>query len=310
MQAIAATNQAIEPRISVVIPLYNKAAYVLEAVRSALAQSPSAFEVLVIDDGSTDNGLRRLDSIQDERLRCIRKENGGVSSARNMGIELASGEYIAFLDADDLYLPGYFDQICKLILKFPSASIWATGYVCAWPDGRRQERVLLMAGEVGGIEYFYGKWTRTSFMCTDSIVVAKYRLEKLASLFPVGEALGEDQDLWFRLAEAGTVAYSATALVEYRMDVPSSATNSKLPTQPLPCYVRLAERLGSRAVPAGMRAGAKRLLSSHLINVARAASMAGQHTKAIALLADPRSRANIVYWFRSWVFVWFDRLIK
>ncbi len=298
------------PRISVVIPLYNKADYILEAVESVLAQDPPALEVLVIDDGSTDDGLSRLGCIHDQRLRCISKENGGVSAARNMGIELSKGEFIAFLDADDLYLPGYLSEISKLIHQYPSASLWATGYFCAWPDGKRQECVLLMPEKVGCIDDFYEKWVRKSFMCTDSIVVSRLSLGRLGRCFPVGETLGEDQDLWFRLAESGMVAYSAKALVQYRMDVPSSATNRKMPSDPLPCYIRLAERLNSGSVPEILRTGAKRLLSSHFINVARAASLAGQHSKAVELLANPRSRANFFYWLRSWVFIQVGRFFR
>lgn len=91
--------------ISVVIPLYNKEASIKQSLMSVLSQSCQDFEVVIVDDGSTDNSVAKVEEIQDSRIRLIRQENGGPSKARNTGVKNAKGEWILFLDADDELLP-------------------------------------------------------------------------------------------------------------------------------------------------------------------------------------------------------------
>ncbi|MGI6022871.1 MAG: glycosyltransferase family 2 protein, partial [Methanoculleus sp.] len=93
------------PEVSVVIPLYNKAPYIARALASVITQTCQGFEVIVIDDGSTDGGAEIVRRLDDTRIRVIRQENRGVSAARNRGIESARTDFIAFLDADDEWMP-------------------------------------------------------------------------------------------------------------------------------------------------------------------------------------------------------------
>jgi len=94
----------MNPLVSVVIPVYNSAEYIVETIKSALAQHYKPFEVIVVDDGSTDNTKDLLEPYL-HRISYLYKENGGPASARNTGVNNAKGEYIAFLDADDLWMP-------------------------------------------------------------------------------------------------------------------------------------------------------------------------------------------------------------
>ena len=91
--------------ISVVIPLYNKEASIKQSLMSVLSQSYQNFEVVIVDDGSTDNSVAKVEEIQDSRIRMIRQENGGPGKARNTGVKDANGEWVLFLDADDELLP-------------------------------------------------------------------------------------------------------------------------------------------------------------------------------------------------------------
>ena len=93
------------PKISVIIPLYNKEKIVERSVNSVLSQSFKNFELIIVDDGSTDNSFEIVNNIKDDRIRLMRQENGGPSKARNTGAKRACGEWIVFLDADDELLP-------------------------------------------------------------------------------------------------------------------------------------------------------------------------------------------------------------
>lgn len=291
----------VGPSISVVIPLYNKAAYITEAIQSVLSQTLPALEVVVVDDGSTDDGPDRVRALAHPRVRLVSQANGGVSAARNHGITLATGDLVAFLDADDLHHPDYLASVALLSQRYPQAGVYCTGYSRVDAAGRRTEvgHGGVAPGASALIADFYGDWSRSSFTCTISTTVRRELLLSLWPPFPPGERLGEDQDLWFRLAEAGAVAYCNQPLADYRVEVPNSATQAGQVLAPLPCYQRLAQRLASRQVPVRMRAGARRLLACHLINVARARAQAGQLRDAAALLRQPTSLGNLPYWLRS-----------
>jgi cellulose synthase/poly-beta-1,6-N-acetylglucosamine synthase-like glycosyltransferase len=298
------------PTISVVVPLYNKAGYVEEALRSVLAQQPGALEVLVIDDGSTDDGPDRVRALADPRVRLVSQPNGGVSAARNHGITLARGDLVAFLDADDCHQPGYLAAITALAIQFPQAGMLCTGYQRVDPQGRRQPCLhpRLAAGAMALITDFHGDWSRASFTFTSAITVRRNLLQRLAPVFPLGERLGEDQDLWLRLAEAGPVACCNRVLADYRVEVAGSATQRHAVSDVLPCYQRLAQRLRAGTVPAPLAPGARRLLASHLINLARGQARAGRLRSAATLLLRPEARGNPAYWLRSCVWLLGARL--
>lgn len=291
-------------RISVVMPLYNKAAYVVEAIDSVLRQTYPAFEIIVIDDGSTDGGPDRVKQISDTRIRLVSQSNAGVSVARNHGIDIASGDYIAFLDADDRYQPGFFAKIVELIEQFPEAGMHCTAYTCFWDDGHKEARRLRGAsdGESLRIPDFYAAWTQGAFTSTIAIVVASKLLKNSTLRFPPGEKLGEDQDLWFRTAECTAVAYANTPLADYRMGVQGSATQGNAVLDVLPCYRRLSERLERKQVPERLQPGARRLLASHLLNLVRANLSAGSLRNAAKILVDRRTFGNPLYLARTVLF--------
>lgn len=289
------------PRISVVMPLYNKAPYVNEAIRSALNQDIPVTEIIVIDDGSTDTGPAIVASIPDPRIRLITQPNAGVSVARNNGISAATGDYIAFLDADDRYQPGFLAGITKLIQNFPQAGMFCSAYTCFWADDTRRDRGLTKAAADTALYVpdFYAAWSKSAFTYTSAIVVSRKLFENATLRFPQGEKLGEDQDLWFRIAEKTPVAYLNTSLVDYRMDVQDSATQNQTVLEILPCYARLGERLANGSVPPRLRKGARRLLASHILNIVRANLQMGFFQKSINFLVDRRTLGNPFYFVRT-----------
>jgi glycosyltransferase involved in cell wall biosynthesis len=109
------------PVVSVVVPTYNRAAVVVEMLASVQAQTCADFEIVLVDDGSTDDTGERVRALGEPRLRYVRKDNGGVSSARNHGLRLAQGEIIAFVDSDDLWKPDTLERIVDFFGRHPEA---------------------------------------------------------------------------------------------------------------------------------------------------------------------------------------------
>ncbi len=132
--------------LSVVIPAYNYAAVLPRAIESVLAQAESAgsVELLVVDDGSTDDTAATLELLQTRypgRFRVLRKSNGGASSARNLGIREAAGDYLLFLDADDELAPGALQALKEHLSAHPDTRLVIGGHIAVWPDGKRREHV-------------------------------------------------------------------------------------------------------------------------------------------------------------------------
>lgn len=286
---------------SVIIPLYNKAGFITEAIASVQAQTCPAAHIIVVDDGSTDDGANQVAAMHDPRIRLIRQPNAGVSVARNRGIELATGDLVLFLDADDRYLPQFLETIVHLAQRFPEAALVATAYRRFWHDGTIRHNTLPpdLQAKDGLVADFYSAWCQSAFLYTASLAIRRHILADPALRFPPGEKLGEDQDLWFRIAEQYPVAFAPQALVEYRMGVQDSATTGSKVLDILPCYQRIDQRLTAGKIPAHLQQGARRLLASHLLNVARTRLSEGDTQGAWTLVRDIRTRAQPAYRLRT-----------
>lgn len=284
---------------SVIIPLYNKAHYIEAALKSVFDQRYQTFEVIVVDDGSTDDGARSVEAIDDSRLRLISQSNHGVSAARNRGIREAIGDYVAFLDADDYWDPGYLSAIVDMIEQFPGCGMYATHFYRFHQNGFRQVDKLwrITGARSRRIDRFFDFWGHTNFFCTCSVVIPARILRDSGISFPEGEQFGEDQDVWFRIGERWPVAYLPQPLVGYRVGVPDSSTTS-YPGDVLPYIQRLRMRYCSRAIPSQHRSGVRRLIGLHPINIARILLLRGERIRAMKLLRDPLCLLAPRYWLR------------
>jgi glycosyltransferase involved in cell wall biosynthesis len=194
------------PFFSVIVPVYNKKAYVRRAVESALGQTFRDLEVIVVDDGSKDGSPRIVRSLKDKRVRLIVQKNAGVSVARNQGVAAARGMYIAFLDADDDWSPGYLAALRKLIQDFPGAGLYGTNY---WIDNGREKQenpVKLPAGWRGRMRDYYDLvyYSRPPFSTNTICLPAPLAR---ATPFPVGIKAGEDLLVWFKVSLKHDMAY-------------------------------------------------------------------------------------------------------
>ena len=128
------------PSISVVIPTFNRAELVTEAIASVLAQEMADFELILVDDGSTDDTVDRVAMVDDERVRLVRQSNQGVCSARNAGIAVATSDFITFLDSDDIASEGWLRYFVEARRR--GADLASCGQVLVWEDGRRMTHPL------------------------------------------------------------------------------------------------------------------------------------------------------------------------
>lgn len=191
------------PAVSVVIPAYNAAWCVRTAVDSVLAQSCRDFEVIVVDDGSTDDTARVLASYG-ERIRVVTKPNGGLSSARNAGIDAARGTFVAFLDADDRWFPDKLARQLALMAQRPTLAFCSTAARVEDPDGRAINEWRCIHCDQPTLEAIFGA---NAFVAgSGSAVLA--RREALTRAGPFDESLRslEDIDMWMRLAAIGEYA--------------------------------------------------------------------------------------------------------
>lgn len=204
--------------ISVVIPLYNKENTIERTVKSVLAQTASDFELIVVDDGSSDRGPALVKRFEDPRIRLVTQANAGVSAARNSGVAQASSDIVAFVDADDYWDPAHLANLDRLVKRFPDASIFATAYFVVGEDGQiRKIRLRDQSAESRAMresDYFRDATKGDPPLCSSSVAVSKRALSQIGG-FPLGIESGEDLLTWARLACAGKVAYSDHATAYY-----------------------------------------------------------------------------------------------
>jgi glycosyltransferase involved in cell wall biosynthesis len=216
-------------KFSVVIPLYNKEDYILRTIQSVLNQSILDFEVLVIDDGSTDKSVEIVKSIKDKRVRLLRQSNFGVSVARNYGIKEACNNLIAFLDADDYWESEYLFSMSMLITKFPKSIMYSSGYIIHNKTSSYvrniQNNNTHSYSIVENYEYYriINKWG----MQASSTVIRKTDFINYDNYFPVGIQQGEDSWVWDRFSLLGDVATMSDVLVHYSGDIPNQITSNR-----------------------------------------------------------------------------------
>ncbi len=199
------------PLFSVVIPLYNKSAEIAATLRSVLAQSLPPSEIVVVDDGSTDGGADIVRQTGSPRIKLFSQPNAGVSAARNRGVAEARGEYIAFLDADDCWEPGYLAEIAALIDEFPGCGIYSTAFRII---NRRGTTPAPCPERRGVVDNFFRDSAHRYIAIPSASVVPRRVFEEVGG-FPAGMKIGEDLYLWIKITRRYRVCFSPRQLVRY-----------------------------------------------------------------------------------------------
>lgn len=216
----------LQPKVSVVMPCYNNAAYVRQAVDSVLQQDYPNIELIVVDDGSKDNSLEVLASYG-ERIKVVSQPNQGPAAARNNGIRHATGDYIAFLDSDDLWLPGKLSAQLEFLQTNPdyiacfcSWSVWDGNSTSGFNQPTTEQRLELQKDKSG---WLYLPLLEDSVIHTISVVIKQQTVTEVG-FFNEEFRVGEDHDYWLRLSRLGKIAKLKTVYALYRAN-PQSTTN-------------------------------------------------------------------------------------
>lgn len=222
---------------SIVIPLYNKQNSIVATIKSILSQTYIDFELLIIDDGSTDDSVSRVESFPDKRIRLIRKKNGGVCSARNKGIEDSIFPYISFLDADDIWDPTYLEEQSKLIHDFPDAAMWGINFAPV-NNGVAENLFTDLPENFRGYITNYFSMKRVSDLFHSSSVVIRKSAFDVAGIFDTRIKYCEDLDMWYRIILNFQVVFYNKIMVKYQLDAENRALNKKRELKDfLPYYV-------------------------------------------------------------------------
>ncbi len=207
--------------ISVVIPLYNKKDTIERALDSVLHQTVLPDEIIVVNDGATDGSDAIVEALNHPLITLIHQKNAGVSAARNKGIATAKYEWIAFLDADDVWKPDYLKEITDLAQSYPECSVLATAYELQDSLGNRTPIILnkiLFEGNNGRLSNYFEVASCSHPPLWSSAIVVKKNGLQLIGGFPVGIKSGEDLLTWARLAVRFEIGYSLKKLAVFIQD--------------------------------------------------------------------------------------------
>ena len=249
------------PLVSVIIPVHNGTTVLSDALTSVRQQTYQNFEVIIVDDGSNDSSHALAQEFADKdcRIKVLRQPNGGVSKARNTAIAHARGELIAFLDADDAWLPGKLAAQINLLKQEPHANLLFTDYFL-WDGqndlGRRYSNPdKFPDGDVGRRLIFFD-------LFGTSAVMIKREVLDVVGMFDVELSLAEDWDLWLRIAEHGLCAKGVQQpLARYRIWPGNASRNTILLCE---CNIRALEKALARPQHPGQRRAYK-----HSLQIAR-----------------------------------------
>ena len=209
-------------KFSIIIPLYNKAPYIRKALETVCAQTYRDYEIIVVNDGSTDDSAVVAESyLQHAEGICytiISQDNAGVAAARNRGVKHASGQYMAFLDADDWWEPDYLARMAELIADYPQAGVYGCNYVYYKP-GKTRVALNIPTGYINYPKAYYEGSAMPIW--TGATIMPKTVLEEMGG-FPLGIKLGEDFLLWAKTALHYKVAFLNEPLAYYNNDVPAN----------------------------------------------------------------------------------------
>lgn len=220
------------PFFSVIIPLYNKEKFVENTLKSILNQSFMDFEVIIVNDGSTDASEEKVKQFSDDRIRYFSKENEGVSTARNYGIDQAKSEYITFIDADDFWYPNFLQEMFQNINRFPNQKIFSGAIEVETIAKTLKAQYSIEKTSDSEIVNYFDASIKTTVICTSCAVFHKSIFDEIGK-FDSNLKSGQDTDLWIRMGLIYPIVFSWKILARYVYDCQSLSKKREFITQKL-----------------------------------------------------------------------------
>lgn len=214
------------PFFSIVIPLYNKENFISKTIQSVLAQKFSDFEIIVVDDGSTDTGAERVKSMNDDRIKLFHQKNRGVSETRNRGINLAQGKYIALLDADDYWYPHHLPELKKLIESYPEAGLFCNSYEMVLENTMVQKAEYKLENYKTQLITDYFKASSINAIAWTSAVGFSKKAFREIGDFDKKIRSGQDVDFFIRAALKVKIAFQPVVTVRYNKTTENNLAKS------------------------------------------------------------------------------------
>jgi len=220
--------------ISIIIPLYNKRDSIARALISVLNQTYTNYEIIVINDGSTDGSAHIAEqilvdsSLPTESFCVYSQANSGVSAARNQGVKLAEGEWVAFLDADDEWVTDYLEAQNSLIEDYPESTITGLAHKKAWINSKNHNTIVSPDFQYRGL--LPSNWSLGCPFWTGCVMVKREALINLKDgMFDEKLSYGEDLDVWMRLMYYGVAAFDSKVGAIYYQDAENKLTSGHMP---------------------------------------------------------------------------------
>jgi|SRR6476620_1395839 len=220
------------PFFSVIIPLYNKEKFIEDTMKSILDQSFDDFEIIVVNDGSTDNSAAKISQFTDARIRYFRKENEGASTARNYGIEKATGDYIAFIDADDYWYPDFLKQVFENTQNFRDERVFSAAIEIEMPGKCIPAQYSIEKTAANQVVDYFDASSKMSVIWTSCAAFHKSVFENVGN-FDTTIRSGQDTDLWIRIGMAYKVVFCWRILARYTHDSESLSKKKQYMTKKL-----------------------------------------------------------------------------
>ncbi len=216
------------PFFSIIIPLYNKESYIENTLKSALSQTFQDFEIIILDDGSTDKSVEIVASIKDHRLQLISQDNQGASRARNNAIMASSGEYIALLDADDIWHPDHLLELKKCITAFSHVVLYCGNYEIKRHNDLTTDAVFNFDYDKDCliIEDFFMATIINFVPSSSSVAFTKAHFLKIGG-YDTKLRTGQDIDLWIKFGLLGNIAFNPKITMLYNLFDDSSLSNKE-----------------------------------------------------------------------------------
>ena len=227
----------MSPFFSIIIPVFNKERHVLQTLESVQNQSFQNFEIIIVNDGSTDNSEKEILKFQHQKLKYFKNENKGASHSRNFAASKAKAPYIAFLDADDIWLPHHLEDLKNLIDDFPNCGMYCKAYTAFQKDVEIKSRYHNISNKPwrGILKDYFESSMQNSIATTPAVAMPRQIFESKGGFNEVYQS-GQDIDLWIRVAIKHLVAFDNNVSVCINLNADNKLSEIKLSHKTFPTF--------------------------------------------------------------------------